>query len=73
MMSLTIVFGAPSIAKAARASAQPAPDSFSPLPSTRSASGIAAKASGSVCAAQPVTMILAFGLRRRSARIACRA
>jgi hypothetical protein len=73
MMSLTIAFGELSIAKAARILAQPAPDSFSPLPSTRSVSGIAAKTCGSVCAAQPVTMILAFGLRRRSPRIACRA
>ena len=36
--------------------------SFSSLPSTRSTSSMAAKLCGSVCAAQPVTMMRAFGL-----------
>ncbi len=41
--------------------AQPAPLSFSALPSTRSASAMATKVCGSVCAAQPVTTIFACG------------
>jgi hypothetical protein len=38
---------------------------------TRATSGIAAKVSGSVCAAQPVTMIVAPGCSRDSRRISC--
>ncbi len=47
--------------KLARACAQPVAESFSVLPSTRSASAMATKVCGSVCAAQPVTTILACG------------
>ena len=47
--------------------------SFSSLPSTRSTSGIAANAAGSICAAQPVTTIRASGRSRRSLPMACRA
>ena len=47
--------------------------SFSALPSTTSTSGIAAKAAGSVCAAQPVTTSRAAGLSRRRRRICWRA
>ena len=70
MMSLTIAFGASPRSKAARACAQAAALSFSALPSTRSASAMATKVCGSVCAAQPVTTIFACGRSRRSARIA---
>ena len=35
--------------------------------------GHAGEAGGSICAAQPVTMILASGRSRRARRIACRA
>ena len=44
---------------------------FSALPITRSISGMAAKRSGSICAAQPVTMICAAGFSRRSLRMVC--
>ncbi len=53
--------------------AQLAAVSFSSLPSTRSTSGIAANVCASVCAAQPVTTIFAFGRSRRRRRIVCRA
>jgi hypothetical protein len=43
---------------------------FSALPSTRSTSGMAAKAAGSTWAAQPVTIIRAPGRSRRALRIA---
>jgi hypothetical protein len=46
---------------------------FSVLPMTRSTSAMSRKVSGSVCAAQPVTMSFAFGFARRSLRISCRA
>ena len=46
--------------------------SFSRLPITTSTSAIAAKVSGSVWAAQPVTMIRASGRSRRARRIAWR-
>src|ERR1700692_3176778 len=73
MMSLTIAFGASFKSKPARACAQDAGSSFSALPSTRSASAMAMKVCGSVCAAQPVTTILAESRSPRSAPIACRA
>ncbi len=47
--------------------------SFSTLPSTRSTPGSAAHAAGSICAAHPVTTILADGLSRCARRIAWRA
>jgi hypothetical protein len=47
--------------------------SFSALPSTRSTSGMAAKRSGSIWAAQPVTTMRAEGLSLRARRIAWRA
>ena len=40
---------------------------------TRVTSGMAAKVSGSVCAAQPVTITGAPGFSRASLRISCRA
>ena len=46
---------------------------FSTLPTTRSTSGIAAQAPGSICAAQPVTTIRAPGRSRRARRTAWRA
>src|SRR5262245_24085717 len=73
MMSLTSAFGASATPKSARVRAQASPLSFSLLPSTRSASAIAAKVCGSVCAAQPVTTIFADGRSRRRARMVCRA
>ena len=45
---------------------------FSRLPSTRATSGIAANASGSTCAAQPVTITRASGRARLALRIAWR-
>jgi hypothetical protein len=45
---------------------------LSRLPRTRATSGMAAKVSGSTCAAQPVTKISASGLERFALRIACR-
>ena len=45
---------------------------FSRLPSTRLTSGIAANASGSICAAQPVTITRASGRARLALRIAWR-
>src|SRR6185369_9030303 len=47
--------------------------SFSELPSTWSTSGRLANFSGAICAAQPVTMILASGFSRLALRIAWRA
>ena len=44
---------------ATAALAQPDAESFSPLPSTQSISGMDVNVCGSVCAAQPVTMIFA--------------
>ena len=46
---------------------------FSSLPKTRETSGMAANISGSVCAAQPVTIICASGFSLCALRIACRA
>ena len=65
MMSLTRM-------RAAVSSRAPGAD-FSALPSTRSTSGMAAKAAGSIWAAQPVTIRRAPGRSRRALRIACRA
>jgi hypothetical protein len=45
---------------------------FSALPTTRLTSGIAANASGSNCAAQPVTMMRLSGAARWARRIAWR-
>ena len=47
--------------------------SFSSLPMTRSTSGMPAKSSGLVCAAQPVTTMRASGRSRLSRRMVCRA
>ena len=46
---------------------------FSALPMTASTSGMSAKRSGSICAAQPVTMMRACGLSRLSLRMVCAA
>src|SRR6266545_205415 len=46
--------------------------SFSSLPSTNATSGMLAKVSGSVCAAQPVTTMRAAGCSRLSRRMAWR-
>ena len=46
---------------------------FSVLPMTASTSSIAENVSGSVCAAQPVTISRAPGFSRRSRLISCRA
>ncbi|EAQ12493.1 hypothetical protein RB2654_14445 [Rhodobacterales bacterium HTCC2654] len=46
---------------------------FSALPTTRSTSAIPANVSGSVWAAQPVTISFASGFSRRNRRISCRA
>ena len=46
---------------------------FSTLPSTRETPGRAAQVSGEICAAQPVTTMLASGCSRCARRIACRA
>ena len=73
MMSLTSAFGASATPKSPRVRAHASPLSFSLLPSTRSASAMAANVCGSVCAAQPVTTIFADGRSRRSARMVCRA
>ncbi len=54
-------------------SAQAAGESFSPLPSTRSTSGMAENVCGSTCAAQPVTTRRAAGRSRLALRIAWRA
>src|SRR6202167_1950145 len=73
MMSLTTVFGDEATLKASRVCRHIVALSFSELPRTRSVSDIAAKVCGSVCAAQPVTMIFACGRARRTARMVCRA
>ena len=69
MMSPTSTRAVPPPASRAHASGR----SFSPLPSTTSTSGIAAKAAASVCAAQPVTTTRAAGLSRFSRRTCWRA
>jgi hypothetical protein len=67
-MSLTL------IRASGRADALSAPLAlFSALPSTRSISGMAAKAVGSIWAAQPVTTMRASGRSRRALRMAWRA
>ena len=72
MMSLTRTRGVPATPKSARSSPR---SSFSALPRTRSTSGMAAKVSGSIWAAQPATTIgrlgmLAARLADRLARLA---
>ena len=54
MMSLTCTRGAPAMKSSA---ANVSAFIFSALPITRETSGISANAFGSICAAQPVTMI----------------
>ena len=72
MMSLTCTFSV-SPMKPLDSPAQVSGDIFSELPITASTSSIAAKLSGSICAAQPVTMTRASGFSRRRRRISCRA
>jgi hypothetical protein len=70
MMSSTCT-GSVSPVKSGARPAQVSGRIFSALPITRSTSSIAAKRSGSVCAAQPVTTIFRPGCARRRRRISC--
>src|SRR2546430_1287013 len=76
MMSLTATFSSAgredTRAKTSPCSRQVAALSFSSLPSTNATSGMLAKVSGSVCAAQPVTTMRAAGCSRLSRRMAWR-
>ena len=73
MMSSTCTRSVSPIRSGAWIAAQVAGCIFSWLPMTRATSGMAAKVSGSVCAAQPVTMTGAPGFSRDSRRISWRA
>jgi hypothetical protein len=75
MMSSTATFSSASsdgCSRAARHARQAPTLIFSSLPSTSATSGIAAKSSGVVCAAQPVTTMRACGRSRLSLRMAWR-
>ena len=76
MMSLTATFSSRPIPNAgasstSRVARQDFASSFSSLPRTRSTFGSAANASGSICAAQPVTTMRASGRSRAIRRIVC--